>query len=319
MAQVMLALRDAASRRALAALLQAQGHLVSPQGSAEEALVHLEGASAVDVVVTDIWHPGSHGTQWVTRLMQARPSAALLVLFNPTEHADAVECLKAGATDVMLAPPHADELLWRLQRAVGLQAGGDQGRVAELQRALADAQLEARGAVEARSSLEATLLRVAVVDPLTGLSNRRVWDEKLAAEHFRARRFGRSLSLLVMDVDHADRVERLHGSATLQEVIKQMGRYLREGLRDTDVAARIDDDEFGLLLVETPITGARDLAQQLKRVMASASFPNVGRVTASMGVVGLDPIEHKDPVAFWEAARLLLRKAKDGGRDRVEG
>ena len=216
MAQVMLALRDAASRRALATLLQAQGHSASVHETAEDALAHLQAGTAVDVVVTDIWHPGAHGTAWVSRLTGARPSASVLVLFSPTEHEDAVEWLKAGAADVMLAPAHPEELLWRLWRAVGMQGGADQARVTELQRALAEAQAESRRAVEARASLEATLLRLAVVDPLTGLSNRRVFDERLAAEHFRAKRFGRALSVLVMDVDHADRVERMHGSATLQ-------------------------------------------------------------------------------------------------------
>jgi len=268
--------------------------------------------------VTDLWHKGAHGTEWITRLLGARPSCAVVVVYSPSEQEAAVECLKAGASDVMLAPVHPEELQWRVVRAVARQGSAVDDRVTEVQRALADAQAEARRAVEARASLEATLLRLAVVDPLTGLSNRRVFEEKLAAEHYRARRFSRPFSLLLMDVDHADKVEKHFGSAALQEVIRQMGKHLREGLRDTDVAARTDDDEFCLLLVETPITGARELAQQLKRVMGSANYPDAGRVTVSMGVVGLEPA-HKEAALLWEAGRTLLKRAKDNGRDRVEG
>ncbi len=319
MARILLALKESAARKAVESLLLAQGHGVDGVQAAEAALEHLVGPSQVDAVVTDIWHPGAHGAGWVARIMAARPSASVLVLFHPTEHAVAVECLKAGAADILLAPPHPDELALRVWRAVGMGGGANAARVEELQRALGDASAELKRAQDARAGLETTLLRHAMVDPLTGLSNRRVFEERLAAEHGRARRFGRPLSVVLLDVDHADRAEQHFGSETFQEALRLMGQFLREGLRETDVAARVDDDEFGLLLVETPLGGAREVAVELKRAIGSASYPQAGRMTVSGGVVSLDPNLHKEPAVLWEAARTLLKRAKEAGRDRVEG
>lgn len=318
MADVVVAVKDPGMRRVLAALLGAHGLGVATPDSAEAAEAHLRTAAPVDVVLTDLWHAGARGTEWVNRLQGARPGARLLVLFHPTEHEAAVECLRAGATDALLAPGHPDEVLLRVRRA--LAAGGAAGsREEELQAALAEATAEVRRGQEARTALEATLLRHAAVDPLTGLSNRRVFEERLATEHFRARRFKRPLSLIVLDVDHANRLETRMGSAGFQQVLRQLSAYLREGLRETDVAARTDDDEFGLILPETPRAGARELAREIRRVLGSASWVEAGRVTVSGGVAELDGEVHREPAALWEAARAEQRRAKELGRDRVEG
>lgn len=197
MARILLALKESAARKAVEALLLAQGHHVDSVTAAEAALEYLSGGATVDAVVTDVWHPGAHGAGWVARIMAARPSASVLVLFHPTEHDVAVECLKAGAADILLAPPHPDELALRVWRGVGMGGGVNQARVEELQRALGEAAADLKRAQEARAALETTLLRHASVDPLTGLSNRRVFEERLAHEHGRARRFGRPLSVVL--------------------------------------------------------------------------------------------------------------------------
>lgn len=311
---ILVAMREAGIRRTVAALLTASGHRVREVDDVERALKRLMEGPA-DACVCDVRLPGSQGALTVARLLSAQPNMAVLVAYHPSEQEDAVGSLRMGAADLVMQPIHADELTWRVARLLrdGVEHGG---RVEELQRLLAEGASELQRVNAARAQLEGTLMRLAVADPLTGLFNRRLFEEKLAQEQTRARRFARALSVVAIDVDRADKVEQRFGSEGLRNVIRQMGQYLREGLRETDIAARVDDDEFALLLVETPIAGAREVALSLRRVLGSGSYGDVGRVTVSVGVAALDM---EDTTSIWQRAREQLAKAKEAGRDRVEG
>lgn len=311
---ILVAMRESGIRKTVAALLSASGHRVKEAEDVEHALPLL-AEGPVHACVCDVRLPGSQGALTVARLLSAQPSMAVLVAYHPSEQEDAVESLKLGASDLLLQPVHSDELNWRVARL--LEKGAEQGgRVEELQRLLAEGSTELQRVNAARAQLEGTLMRLAVADPLTGLFNRRVFEEKVAQEQSRAKRFTRALSVVAIDVDRADRIERTFGSDGLRDVIRQMGQYLREGLRETDICARVDDDEFALLLVETPLSGAREVALSLRRVLGSASYGPVGRVTVSVGVAAL---EGDDSSSLWQRAREQMARAKEAGRDRVEG
>lgn len=116
-------------------------------------------------------------------------------------------------------------------------------------------------------------------DVLTGLGNRRCYDERLAKEVARAERYGHPLSLVLLDLDRFKAVNDSEGHPAGDEVLRSVGRVLR-GVRSGDDCFRVGGDEFALLLPDTPAAGARVVADRVAAAIAAG-----GRVTASTGVV----------------------------------
>jgi diguanylate cyclase (GGDEF)-like protein len=311
-------LGEGAGPKATETMLQARGHRVD-RAQDVAAVKALLGAESAAVLVA-LPAAEESAADLVAHVQRECPGAAVVGACPAEARGAGWAALQQGAADVTLLPLHPEEVTWRLERAMAWAAGGGPGaRAAELAAQLQEVTQDRDRALGERAALEATLLRLAVADPLTGLANLRAFEDRLRSEARRARRFLRPLCVLVMDVDHANRLEQAYGTEALSAALQRMGDHLREGLRDTDLAARTDDDEFSLVLPETPLAGARELALSLRRVLASASDPTVGRVTVSMGVGALDPATHEDGAALWAAARANLVRAKQAGRDRVEG
>ncbi len=153
-------------------------------------------------------------------------------------------------------------------------------------------------------------------DPLTGLLNRRGFDAQMNYALALARRSGRPLSLITVDVDHFKRINDTHGHDVGDEVLQRLAHTLAQRLRDSDVVARLGGEEFAALLPDTDLDGARAIAQTLVDVQAALTDPVVGRITVSAGVSTLRGAD--------DTAQRLLRRgdealyeAKDQGRNRV--
>jgi diguanylate cyclase (GGDEF)-like protein len=157
-------------------------------------------------------------------------------------------------------------------------------------------------------------------DALTGVSNRRHLDEVLASEWERALRFGRALSLALIDADHFKEVNDRFSHAVGDEVLRVLGRILRESTRGVDLVARYGGEEFCLLLVETPRRAALRLCETLRARVAEhdwgALAPGLS-LTVSIGVAG--HLEAREPAALLAAADLRMYSAKRDGRNRVCG
>lgn len=167
--------------------------------------------------------------------------------------------------------------------------------------------------------------RLASVDPLTGLANRRAFVQSMAAEISRSRRYDHPVSLLLLDVDHFKAVNDQHGHLVGDRVLASVGAILNEELRRTDLAGRWGGEEFAILLPHTEGEGAETVADRLRETIAAypcavATTPNGPsgniHITASIGVAALDP---KDS---WETlvgrADRAMYAAKRLGRNRVE-
>ncbi|HEX2202826.1 MAG TPA: diguanylate cyclase, partial [Longimicrobium sp.] len=187
-------------------------------------------------------------------------------------------------------------------------------------RALREADEEkARLLAQLRRQAEA-LERLAREDALTGLSNRRHVDERLALEWERARRFGRDLTVVMADLDHFKEVNDRFSHAAGDAVLRALGRLLRERTRGIDVVGRYGGEEFVLLLVETPPEKAERFCEKLRAAVEAhdwdAVHPGV-RVTMSLGLSGDLSVE--SPEALLAAADAKLYEAKRAGRNRVRG
>ena len=162
---------------------------------------------------------------------------------------------------------------------------------------------------------------LANTDGLTGLDNRRRFQERLREEVERAHRYERPLALVLLDLDHFKKVNDTWGHPAGDRVLQGTSAALRRVLRDMDVAGRMGGEEFAVLLPETDLSGARALAERLRvevgRVDHASDDGEAFRVTASLGVTSLDPGAWHDAEVLLKAADEALYQAKNRGRDRV--
>ena len=172
--------------------------------------------------------------------------------------------------------------------------------------------------VTAQKRVERELQRLARVDPLTGLANRRQFDELLEQALARYRRAKRPLALIFLDIDHFKAINDTHGHGAGDMVLKEFAARLLASLRETDVAARLSGDEFVVILDGL---GARDEAvavagKLLRAIRAPMSVGDTPlHVTASMGLAYLDGSVEIDAKALMVRADRALYRAKEGGRD----
>jgi len=162
----------------------------------------------------------------------------------------------------------------------------------------------------------AKLERLSLTDDLTSLHNRRAFEERLTDEVARARRTGRPLSLLMIDLDDFKLVNDVHSHAAGDAVLKATAQALLSCVRDVDTCARIGGEEFVILLPETDQVGAIKVAEKVVVLVHESNLYDSGvNVTASAGVATLDSSEA--PGELVSRADAALYRAKREGKNRV--
>ena len=172
--------------------------------------------------------------------------------------------------------------------------------------------------ISERKQAERELKRLANTDGLTGALNRRRFMELAQAEVARARRYGRPLSLVMLDLDRFKAVNDSHGHDVGDLVLQSLVRVSREVLRAVDIFGRVGGEEFMALLPETGLEGAAAVAERLRQAVAAQEVETAEgplRCTASLGVAPLGPDMDLD--SLMKAADVALYRAKQAGRDRV--
>jgi diguanylate cyclase (GGDEF)-like protein len=165
----------------------------------------------------------------------------------------------------------------------------------------------------------ALLERQSREDSLTGIANRRSFDERLQTEIERAERYGEALSLLLIDLDHFKHINDSLGHAGGDQVLCEAAVLLRDRLRQSDLAARIGGEEFALLLPRQDARGAQAVAEQLREGFATHDFATGQgdrlRVTLSAGIAQWHAGQTRDDLL--RRADQALYRAKAEGRNRV--
>ncbi|MBN9525670.1 MAG: diguanylate cyclase [Alphaproteobacteria bacterium] len=188
--------------------------------------------------------------------------------------------------------------------------------VTELKRQEAAAAAAQAALIEANRRLAVQ----AATDALTGLLNRRKFSELAAEEMERARRYGRPLSLLALDLDHFKTVNDRFGHPVGDGVLRHVAEIIAAGVRSCDRVARLGGEEFAVLLPETRPADAMILAERLRRAVSGrpAEIPPAGaiQVTVSVGCVGLTREDETIETVMARADRALY-VAKAAGRDCV--
>jgi diguanylate cyclase (GGDEF)-like protein/PAS domain S-box-containing protein len=166
------------------------------------------------------------------------------------------------------------------------------------------------------------LERIASIDALTGIANRRTFDERLLEEVERARRYGTALSLVMIDIDFFKLYNDCYGHPQGDDCLRRVGGCMRTVARRAgELPARYGGEEFALLLPGADTATACEVAERLRAAIASMLLPHerhpLAIVTASLGVATFDAARMKEPFAIVVEADRALYEAKSGGRNRV--
>lgn len=160
------------------------------------------------------------------------------------------------------------------------------------------------------------LSRMASTDRLTGLWNRRHFEEAVTHEMIKADRYQHPLSMLIFDIDHFKAVNDRYGHLAGDRVLVELSQIARQQTRDSDLLARWGGEEFVILMPETGPNDATTVAEKIRTTFASHRFPDLGTVTASFGIAAFRFSESLD--RWISRADGALYEAKQAGRNRVQ-
>ncbi len=297
-AQVLVVDDEEVIRMLLTDVLTDDGHHVESVPCGEDALVRLKDYRC-DIVITDLMMPGINGTKVLEAVKATDPDTEVVVMTGYASLDTAVECMKLGAADYLHKPLNIDEIRITVTRLL------------EKKRLMAKAK-----ELDFYKELSRT-------DGLTQLYNHKFFHQMLASELGRVRRYGGSVALLMMDVDHFKIYNDTHGHPMGDTALQRVARILSDGVRASDTVARYGGEEFAVISPQVDGAGAGDLAERLRERVERAQFEKedvmpLGRLTVSIGYA-LYPQDAEDKTGLIECADRALYRAKETGRNRVVG
>lgn len=258
-------------------------------------------------------------------LRHLRRFSSQAVAFDASSGAESLQWLDSGPHSH--PPRELQELnhaIEHVQHSLSEQLRLEQQRVKALDETVAKQTQALRAAEQALEQKQRELATMSRVDPLTGLSNRRDFDDALRREFKRAQRQHGWLSIAVLDLDHFKAYNERYGHAAGDEVLKRFARLLAERFkRDTDIVARLGGEEFVALLPGFDTASAQSLLDQLREDFRAMHVEHLGSpvarvVTVSIGLAAYCPAHpFLSPQALLQAADEALYIAKHAGRDRV--
>lgn len=218
-------------------------------------------------------------------------------------------------------------LKWRSSVVGVINLTNKQGGEAFDQRDLADAMLLANQTAITLANADnlAELHEMTVIDPLTHLFNRRHFDRELKKELERARRYGRRLTLALLDIDNFKLFNDINGYVTGDAIIKEVGKIIQANFREVDIVTRWGGDEFAVLLPDTGTPGniasAKNFIERVRSAVENADFSGIvpedsGRITLSVGVATY-PLDCRNEAELFRKANGALHRAKKLGNNRT--
>ena len=278
--------------------LERRGYAVATATSAEEARLRLEEGQP-DLVLLDVFMPKVSGFDFLRELRAApRTSTTPVILISAlsdTKHI--VEGLELGANDYVTKPIVMPILTARMEALL---------RSAELVRRL-----------EVQTEL---LSKLAAFDDLTGAYNRRSMFHNLEAELSRCRRYGRSVSVLMVDIDHFKRVNDSHGHLIGDQALRWIVTTMQSELRAMDILCRYGGEEFCAILPETNNAGAIRAAERLRTAVERSRFKHEDvelSLTISVGGASWSNAAGNEVPDLLAKADESLLEAKRAGRNAV--
>jgi diguanylate cyclase (GGDEF)-like protein len=288
--------------------LSGQGFKILVAENGEDALENAQDERP-DLILLDVIMPGIDGFETCRRLKSNPPTQEIPVIFITalSDTLDKVKAFKLGAVDYITKPFQQEEVLARVNTHLTIR---------KLQN-----ELQAQKEALEKANLE--LQRLATLDSLTQIANRRRLDEYLQREWRRASREQTPLSLILCDIDYFKNYNDSYGHQVGDDCLQQVAEVLsRTVKRASDLVARYGGEEFTVILPNTPVEGAMQIAslvqqnlQALKIVHPHSAVNEY--VTLSIGVTCTVPTPQTSPEKLINVADKALYEAKREGRNRI--
>jgi two-component system, cell cycle response regulator len=281
---------DELIRKALSEYLRSEGYSIEAAENAEQAMAILK-AKKIDVVITDIKMNGMDGLE-MTRHVKECYATDVIIITGHTEDYSYEEAIDRGADDIIFKPFNPEELLLRLKRV-----------------------LKKRELTRERDRVLMELKTLAITDSLTGLYNRRHFYHELEIEIDRFNRYGRPLSLLLIDIDDFKKYNDRHGHIDGDKVLRKTADLIASCMRKMDSAYRYGGEEFTVILPETDCSSAMNLAQRIRQTIEAyfISFPDREKITVSIGIT--EYATDDSLTGFIHRADKAMYEAKAAGRN----
>jgi two-component system cell cycle response regulator len=285
---------DAGVRDSMQEFIKDSGYDIYTASSAEEALELLK-SEIVDVVITDIMLTGMDGLE-LTDLIKHNYDIDVIVMTGYSEKFSYEDAINKGASDLVFKPIRYRELMLRLKRV------------------LKERQLSID-----RAKMLKTLEKLAITDGLTRLYNLRHFYKQLELEIDRCNRYGHSLALLLLDIDHFKKCNDSYGHLEGDKVLVRLGQAIKLCLRTMDSAYRYGGEEFTIILPETTGKEANNVAGRINASVESERFStDTGEdfsITISTGVT--EYFKEEQLSTFIHRADQAMYKSKAKGRNRI--
>ena len=268
------------------------------------------------VILLDLVMPDVDGLA-LLRYFRSNPEirdVPVIVLSSRGEARVKADAFEAGANDYLIKLPDRIEMLARIRYhsnayIMKLQRDEAYRALRESQKKLAETNLE--------------LMRMANFDSLTGLANRRHFDESMNIEWKRAMRNRVPMSVMMLDIDYFKSYNDTYGHLKGDEVLRKVAEIIQKSLmRPADLAYRYGGEEFVLILPEISITGAKMLAENIRKNVEALDIPHKGskiapHMTISIGIASIVPAGNDMPESLVSLADAALYRAKENGRNQV--
>jgi diguanylate cyclase (GGDEF)-like protein len=256
----------------------------------------IAGEQIPDLILLDVVMPEMDGYEVCKQLKANLKTRDIPVIFITAmgQEGDESRGLDAGAIDYLTKPVRASIVKARVRNHLELKRYRD------------------------------SLKTLSTIDGLTGIPNRRTFDETLDQEWRRSRRAQTTLSLLMMDIDCFKAYNDHYGHVAGDDCLRQIARGIAEAVqRPADLAARYGGEEFVALLPETDLAGAVVTAERVQHNINSLNIQHAyskaaGHVTLSIGVATIIPNDRQSPLELIKSADEMLYEAKQKGRARIK-
>lgn len=313
---VILVVEDEKTLRLLShRALHREGYIVKQASDGEECL-EICSQSIPDLILLDAMMPGMDGFtccyELNRRLGNHCPPILMVTALNDEESINLA--FQKGATEYITKPFNWPVLRQRISRLLKTRWAFQ-----ELQRRYQEAQELSQKLETANQKLKL----LATVDGLTQVANRRMFDERLKEEWYRARRENLPLSLILCDIDYFKIYNDCYGHQAGDMCLKKVASILQENCqRAGDLVARYGGEEFGIILAGVNSRQANRLAQRIREHLALTAIPHPNNpkgttITLSMGITTLIPQEDYQEAQLVAQADHALYQAKEQGRDRA--
>jgi diguanylate cyclase (GGDEF)-like protein len=284
-------------------ILEDVGYETTFATSGEQALERAKIAHP-DLILLDLMMPEMNGLQVCEHIKSDPKLAVITIIFltasNEKNHL--IQAFNLGAVDYITKPFNPQELLSRVRTHLELKSTRDQ----------------LKEALQQQFKLTQELEKLATIDALTQVWNRRQLLQIGQHEINRAKRYNRDLSVLMIDIDHFKKINDTYGHGVGDEVLKTVAQTMLKSIRIADRLGRFGGEEFVIFLPESDSKGANHLAERIRKIIANLiiSAPDVDfSLTVSIGVATYQ--NHQSLEDVIKRADDALYQAKNQGRNRV--